>query len=200
MDKKGFTADLRSTLFAALSGRTGADASGRTTGDVRGMLLAAYGEGRRGGVNTRAAAQDLGVSQRTVQRWLAAPGRQRSRPSAGHLRSLATRARQAATTRRGRQAAIAQARKSSMSRYGAKLVVRGDQGPTAQGRQYRRHRKIDLVLDPDAVEAMWSAYEQSGDRGVVSWLESYADQQYVANWGFDSITGLELGDPREMGL
>ncbi len=37
--------------------------------DSRDMLAHLYGHGRRGGVNTKAAAQDLGVSERTVRRW-----------------------------------------------------------------------------------------------------------------------------------
>lgn len=38
-------------------------------------LLLAYGLNSRGRINTRAAADGLGVSQRTIQRWLAEPGR-----------------------------------------------------------------------------------------------------------------------------
>ena len=71
----------RSSLFRGLTGRQGADVSGKagTSPDLRGMLLAAYGPGARGGVNTAAAAQDLGVSRRTVERWVAPEGRQRAR-------------------------------------------------------------------------------------------------------------------------
>src|SRR5664279_1619399 len=97
MDKQGFTTTLRSLLFASLTGREG-DVSGQPTGDVPAMLTAAYGPGPRGGVHTRAAAADLGVSQRTVQRWVAGEGHQRNRPAPEHLRTLARKARQAATT------------------------------------------------------------------------------------------------------
>lgn len=34
------------------------------------MLTKMFGKGLRGGVNTKAAAEQLGVSQRTVQRWI----------------------------------------------------------------------------------------------------------------------------------
>ena len=40
------------------------------------------------------------------------------------------------------------ARKGPMSRYGAKLSVRGEQGPRRAGKDYRRFRKIDLILPP----------------------------------------------------
>lgn len=36
----------------------------------RAMVARHYGKGPRGGLNTKAAAEDLGVSQRTVQRWI----------------------------------------------------------------------------------------------------------------------------------
>lgn len=195
MERPGFTASLRSALFAALTGREG-DVSGQPTGDVRSMLAAAYGPGPRGGINTRAAGHDLGVSQRTVQRWVAGEGHQRNRPSSTHLQTLAGKARQAATTRRGRRAALTGARSSPATRYGAKLSIRGVQGPTAAGREYRRPRQIMLQLDPDAVNDMLDAYEARGDKGLVGWLETYSSDTYVDGWGFDSIEHLDLDDPR----
>lgn len=197
MERGGFTPKLRGTVFAALTGHEG-DVSG-TGEDVRGMLLAAFGPGPRGGANTRRAAQKLGVSQRTVQRWLAAEGRQRSRPSPDHLKDLTKRARQVATTKRGRRTALAAARKDAMSRYGAKVVVRGDQGPRRAGRDYTRFRRTDLVLDPADVEAMRGAYEVGGDKEFVAWMEGHFDHNYVDGWSFSSIESLEVTDPRESG-
>lgn len=55
----------------ALWGAFGRDAA-REPGDVRTLLSDLYGANRRGGVNARAAAADLGVSERTVQRWVKA--------------------------------------------------------------------------------------------------------------------------------
>jgi hypothetical protein len=196
MDKSRFTADLRNALFRSVTGRAG-DVSGRADADVRGMLTAAYGPGPRGAaINTRAAAQDLGVRQRTVQRWLAGDERQHNRPSDTHLRGLARKARQAATTRAGRRRALAGVRGSSMTRYGSKMAVRGVQGPTAAGRDYRRSRQVLLQLDPDSVTDLLDAYEAGGDKGLVSWLEEYAGDHYVDGWGFDSIEHLGLDDPR----
>jgi hypothetical protein len=180
-------------VFSAVTGRPG-DVSG--TGDVRDMLLAAFGVGPRGGVNTRAAAAGLGVSQRTVQRWLAPEGRQRNQPRADHLKDLGKRARQAATTKKGRRTALTPARKDAMSRYGAKVLVRGEQGPRRAGRDYSRDRWTDLVLDPADVAAMRAAYEAGGDKGFVAWMENHYDAEYVGGWTFSTIRELHITDPR----
>ncbi len=195
MDKPGFTPQLRQTLFGALTGRAG-EVTGRPDGDLRAMLQGAFGEGRRrGGVDTRAAAQGLGVTQRTVQRWLAGTGRQRHGASPEHLKAIASRARQAASTQKGRRTAMAAARRGPLTRNGARLTVRGQQGPLRAGKEYRRMRRLDLDLQPEDVEALMSAYERGGDKAFVAWLEGHADAEYVADWGFDSVEDLELRDP-----
>lgn len=194
MDASTFNAGLRGRLFAALTGRpeavTGAGA------DVTGLLQAAFGTGARGRVNTRAAAAELGVSQRTVQRWIAGEGRQRNRPRADHLKSLRTKARQAASTQRGRRQAIASTRQSARSRYGARLNIKGVMGPSRAGTDYLRDRRILLQMTPEAVEGLLDAYEQGGDRGLVTWLEGYADREYLEDWTFGTITDFSLDDPR----
>lgn len=198
MDKNGFTAGLRQTLFGALTGRAG-DVTGDPGGDLRAMLQAAFGEGRRpGGVNTRAAADSLGVTQRTVQRWLAGAGRQSHGANPEHLRTIARLARQAASTQRGRRAAVAAARQGPVARNGGQLTVRGKQGP----RNYERTRRVDLTVGPDEVQAALSAYERGGDRAFVTWLEGEFDSQYVADWNVDSIEDFRFGsaDPDEPGL
>ncbi len=135
----------RSTIFGALTGRSGASVSpGRGAPDVRGLLLAAYGFNKRGGLNTADAAKDLGgVTQRTVQRWVATEGHQRiGKPRADTLQKLAKKSRQAATTQRGRKAALASFRATSkgkaLANRGGHLRVRGHQGPSAAGKTYKR--------------------------------------------------------------
>lgn len=197
MDKEGFTPNLRQTLFGALTGRAG-DVTGRPDGDLRGMLQAAFGEGRRpGGVNTRAAADSLGVTQRTVQRWLAGAERQRHGASPEHMKAIARRARQAASTQRGRRVAVAAARQGPLARNGGQLTVRGRQGP----RGYERLRRIDLAVRPDQVDAALTAYERGGDRAFVTWLEGEVDQEYVAGWNVQDIEDFGFGaGPDESGL
>lgn len=190
MDRDGFTPELRGRLFAAVTGR-GGDVTG--TGSVADMLRATYGETRRGGVNTRAAAENLGVSQRTVQRWIAGA----NRPSAAHQRDITGNARRTATTQRGRRAALSGPRRSSLSRNGARLNIAGAQGPSLDGKDYKRRRAVTLTLDPAAAQAMLDSYERRGDRGLVTWLEGYADEAYVSGWSFDSIDDITVDGLRD---
>jgi hypothetical protein len=200
MDKPGFTPKLRTTLFSAITGKS-AYVSGKPEGDVAGMLMAVGGpsDRTRSGIDTAAAAKALGVSRRTVERWLTG-ATERNRPSGKNLQKLAAQARKAATTKRGRRAALADVRKGGMPRYGARIEVRGVQGPTRQGTDYRRFRRLSLTLDPEHVEAMLAAYEEGGDKGFVSWLEGHAEETYMGfPWGFDNIDTVELDEPRQPG-
>lgn len=190
-DKRIFTPRLRGSIFQALTGRTG-DVSGRPDGDVRQMLVAAYGEGKRGGVDTRAAAEGLGVTQRTVQRWVAAEGRQRSKPSKGHLKTLSTKARQSASTQRGRAQAIKEARESQRARKGGRFSVFGNQGPKG----YERIRGITVSMAPEDVESMYASYELGGDKVLMSWVEGHTQgpNYGVSDWTFQSVDSFDVED------
>ena len=199
MDKTGFTRQLRGVLFSGLTGR-GGDVSGRTDADVREMLLAIGGPANtRSGINLTAVAAELGVSRRTAERWVTTAG-QRIQLRGATLARVVARSRQAATTKAGRRKAMAGVRAGPRARYGAKLSVTGQQGPLRAGTAYRRRRKIELVLDPQAAAEMMAAYEDGGDKGYMAWLESYASENYLDDWGFDSLDRIEVADPRESGL
>lgn len=192
-DRPAFNAQLRQTLWAGLTGRAG-DVTGAPGADLRATLQAAFGEGRRAGsVNTRAAAQGLGVTQRQVQYYLSG----QRRPGAATRDRIAAAARRAATTQRGRRTATAAVRRSPLGRTGARLTVRGKQGPIRAGTAYRRDRRVDVDLPRDDLDALLSAYEQGGDRAAVDWLSGYLDAAYVDNWSFENIDGLQLGDPED---
>jgi DNA-binding transcriptional regulator YdaS (Cro superfamily) len=180
----------RNTFFRRMTGRRDADVAEGAS--IRGMLQAAYGRGPRGGaVNARAAAQDLGVSPGTVRRWSAGT----QRPSPAHLKALQWAARRAATTKRGRRAATADFRASARGRQalraGDKLRVSGTQGP----RDYPRDREVAVDMSPEDVEAMLTAYEEGGDRGLHDWMTDYLDNNYVAGWEFLTIDDLGIGQP-----
>ena len=101
--------DLRGKLFAALTGRQ-VDVSGTAGADLRGQLMAVGGPSGRtkSGIDLTKAAKGLGVSRRTVERWVKTEQTgDGQRPSPGHAKKLATKARQAATTKAGRKAALA---------------------------------------------------------------------------------------------
>ncbi|HUO37599.1 MAG TPA: hypothetical protein VMU34_07080 [Mycobacterium sp.] len=178
------------TFHRRMSGRAEADVAQGAS--MRGMLQAAYGRGPRGGaVNARAAAQDLGVSPGTVRRWAAGT----QQPSPAHSRAVQSAARRAAGTKRGRRAATADFRASSRGqqalRAGDKIWVSGIQGP----RDYSRDRQVSVDMTPEDVEAMLSAYEDRGNRGLREWMTGFLDNNYVAGWEFLTIDDFGIGQP-----
>lgn len=188
----------RQSVFQGLFGRRDVefDVSGKGSNIVS-MLRTAFGEGRQGRpVDTKAAAAGLGVSQRTVQRWIAGEGKQRIKaPRADHLASLRKASRQAATTRKGRKRMVDEARKSRKfaqgQTKGIKLTVRGMSGFSDAGQHYLRYRSVPLKLTPDQVDAMWNAYERGGDKGFSEWLTSRS-QDYLTGWEYESIDSLQF--------
>lgn len=190
--------DLRNKLFTAITGRK-ADVSGKAGGDLKGMLLAVGGSSARtrSGIDLTKAASKLGLSRRTVERWVkAADTGQGQRPSPKHAKSLATKARQAATTKAGRKAALAGStlRKSIASR-GARISITGNQGPRAAGVDYLRFRTTMLELDPEDAAAMMNAWENGGEKGFVSWATNHWDRDYLADWRFDDVDGIDIERP-----
>jgi hypothetical protein len=189
--------DRRSSFFQALTGRAGADVSGTAGGDVRGMLIAAYGASHRDPAkpDTAAAAKSLGVSQRTVQRWLADPTRQQHyRPRADLLTKLSTRARQAATTKRGREKAIKDTLLAKGLPTGMRVSVTGQQGPE---RAYARFRTANFDLDdPSLSYGFVTAYIDGGDQGAIDWLRDNSDLTYnMDRWHFGDVEDVEIRGP-----
>ncbi|MEN0070587.1 MAG: hypothetical protein AAGC63_06215 [Propionicimonas sp.] len=187
-------------LFQSITGRAGADLSGAADGDLRGQLLAAFGPSRRDDTrpDTRAAAKGLGVSQRTVERWLADPARQHYRPRAATQKKIATRSRQASTTKRGRERAVRQAQKAQKGTVGTGATMRvsltGDQGPEAA---YARFRSTNFDLDdPRLSQGFVQAYIDGGDRGAIAYLRNNADEAYgMDRWYFGDMTQVEAQGP-----
>ena len=196
MARPRYGPQARSALFQALTGRAGADVSGAPTADLRGMLLAAFGPSPRDPTrpNTALAAQRLGITQRTVQRYLAAEGRERiGRPRPDILRRISTAARQAASTQRGRAAAVRDVRDSGLPRWGMSLTIRGLQGPDPD---YQRRRTVTMNLDPDHAGAFIDAYVAHGENGALGYLADNAEHVYqIESWHFADVTDVDLGGP-----
>ncbi len=173
-------ADLRSKLFTALTGRA-ADVSGAAQGDVRGMLMAIGGPSSKtqSGIDLTKAASALGVSRRTAERWLSTGQRPRPR----NATALARKARQAATTKAGRRAALAGSPVQRAAARGARISITALQGPHT--RDYMRKRTTQILLDPADAQAMFDAWEQGGDKGFMTWATTH--------WGGDPNTG-RLGE------
>lgn len=186
---------IRGKLFTAMTGRD-ADVQGRADGDVRGMLMAVGGASRRtrSGIDLTTAARKLGISRRTAERWVkTAQTGQGQRPSARHAEALASKSRQAATTKAGRRAALAGAATRQAISRGARLTITGKQGPLS--RDYMRNRTTQLDLDPADAEAMMNAWENGGEKGFRSWAASHWDQEYVDDWRFGDLDDVSMQAP-----
>ena len=177
--------EQRRALFQALTGNEGADVG---AGDnVAGMLRTVYGTVRRGQavVDTREAARRLGVSQRTVQRWL----KNENAPSPEHLAALRKRSRQAATTKRGSARALKRAiATAGFQRDGVRVEVSGMQGP----QDYARDRLSRLKLAPDEYQGLLDAYAEGGDNAALEYLQEVYGEKYVDNWRFNTVSGFRL--------
>lgn len=190
--------DLRGKLFAALTGQD-ADVSGKAGGSVRGMLLAVGGASRRtkSGIDLTKAANALGVSRRTAERWVKTEDTGTGqRPSAQHAKTLSTKARQAATTKAGRRAALAGSSiRQAIASRGARLAITGSQGPHAAGQDYMRPRTTLLELDPADAEAMMNAWENGGEKGFMSWATGHWGNEYLPDWKFETVDAIDVERP-----
>jgi hypothetical protein len=83
-------------------------------------------------------------------------------------------------------------RGQSAYRLGARLRIRGLQGPGRAGKDYPRQRATELLLDPADADAMLTAYEQGGDRGFVDWATNYWGQEYLPDWGFQTVEEVDI--------
>ena len=87
-----------------------------------GMIASLYGTGPRGGPNTRAAAADLGVSQRTVQRWIQSGYLP---PDSRPAQQLAAAHQQWASSPAGRRAQLNPRREARLRNRGTSMIFLG---------------------------------------------------------------------------
>lgn len=186
----------RGKVFTALTGLA-ADVTGQPAGDLRGMLLAIGGASNRtrSGIDLTKAAQALGVSRRTLERWVRTEETGTGpRASAQHAQALARKARQAATTKAGRRAALAGSTlPQAVASRGARLSITATQGPHT--RDYMRRRTTQLDLDPADAQAMLAAYESGGDKAFMAWATGHWGQEYLDDWRFGEIDEITVERP-----
>lgn len=195
-------AGLRSVLYRGLTGGT----QGRPDSDsVRERLLMVAGpsDRTRSGIDLTRAAAVLGVSRRTLERWVA---QERDgtgqRPSPGNDRQLSTAARKAASTQAGRRAVVARLPRPDPTKQ-VRLKVSGLQGTARGGRYYLRRRDTTVFLSAGSYDRMLAAYASGGDKGLQAWLTGYysgGDQDNPVGygggaWHFGDITGLGIDFP-----
>lgn len=186
------TPGFRTSLFTALTGRPATDPG---QGDVRSQLITAFGASRRDPTrpDTAAAAKALGVSQRSVQRWVSGHG-----ISPTHRRNVTRRARQAMTTKRGRARVLAQTAGAGRppGRKGQGLFVGGVQGVRSSVEDNYRDRETGVVLSEADLEDLRQTWAEHGDEGAAAWLHQHWDSHYVGGWHFSEIDDVRWGDTR----
>lgn len=131
----------------------------------RARIAEMYGKDAHGRPNTRAAAADLGVSQRTIQRWVKAgkqpsspAGQQLSRRHSGWVSSSAGRESQMGSRREARL----RKNGTTISFFGA-ITISGD---------HRKEKHLDISVTGDQLSAMLDAALQGNDRGAHDALEA----------------------------
>jgi uncharacterized protein YjcR len=148
------------------------------------------------GVSKADIAAQLGVSLRTVERWTTTTGQQRRDPGRS---KHASRIVDAAGKHPRVRAAAASSRRAARHRNrGARLRIKGQQGPAPSGKAYRRQRTIERYLDGDTMDAIQQAW-QSGDDAAVEDLirEALEDEGYPA-WDWDDGASVDfLAEHRE---
>ena len=193
---KDAQSELSGHYFRMLSGRDEADFS--ATASPRGLRIAGYGPGPRGGaVDAATAAKALGVSPETVRRWAAGT----QKPSPEHLKALRAAARRSVNTKQGRRAATEALRRSARIQKWLQadrplIEIEGLQGPTQI--DYARQRSIKIDLNPrehpDRFDDMLNAYIEGGDRGLMEWLTKFANDAYLEEWVFYTIDDITIGE------
>lgn len=178
---------LTEAAFSFITGRPGASPTGQ--GGLRGMLMAAFGPSRRNPdrPDLTAAAATLNVSPRQLRRWVSGEAK-RPRPEA--VSQLTKMARQAATTKRGRRAAMNRARQTRTAAPPANrnaLRVSGTQGVLSSNDDQYRDRDTVVNLNAAELAAMQQAWTERGNAGLVDFLHDHWDTNYTSGWHFLEI-------------
>lgn len=128
----------------------------------REVLTDLYGTGPRGGLNTKAAAAELGVSERTVRRWA-----HTGIPSNAHGQALKTQHQDWQHSPEGREAAMNTRRESRLRGRGTTLSFTG----VIKISSDVRRRSTDLVLSAEQVGPIIDALLAGNDDAALDALE-----------------------------
>jgi len=185
------SSSFQEATFGFLTGRT---ATGVLDGDRNAQLVVAYGASRRDPtrVDVAAAAKGLGVTRRSVQRWLAGGG-----ISPAHAAKLQKTARQAMTTKRGRQRVMRATRASKAAQRPpgkTGLRIGGVQGVLSGTTDAHRDRVTNVSFTDNDLEAMQDLWVEHGTAGAAAFLHQQMDQHYCEGWQFLSVDDLDWGD------
>lgn len=185
---------FREEIFRIVTGR---NARGAGRGDPRAEMIAAYGPSQRdpSRPDTREAAKRLGVSQRTVQRWLKA-----GRVSRGRAPDVHRAARQAMTTKRGRQRALRAAQRAgahaSPGRPNQGLRITGTQGVRSSVVDNYRERDANVGFTDADLAELQQVWAEHGEAGASAFLHQHMDQHYAQEWHMATVDELEWHDSK----
>lgn len=182
-------------LFEQFTDQTAPDPDRTGTDHVREMLSHKFTHTYRGKetIDTRKASQWLGVSQRTVQRWV-----KNGRMPEGTNHKRLRRSVKRTLTKEGRKAAVKRSTKrdASYATSGATIKIHGYQGPPeGPGGSYKRSRTTSVPLSGEEYQQLFDAFADKGEAGVQAFLRPHFARRYTNGWNFDTIDDLTFGDP-----
>jgi hypothetical protein len=140
---------------------------------------------------TRTVAEQLGVSQRQVQRWVTANEEKRATPKAATAARLSDVAMNSAGVRK---AAVGERRASRMRNNGVGVSGKGTGGPQIGGKDYRRdNRSFDTDLSADSWRDVYEQWESGADEAARVALDAAFGEEYVSEWAFgDTVDEFDL--------
>ena len=175
-------------IFEGLTGQKIPD-YGAEHPDTRAMLKFLFpGKSDRFPIATKLAADKLGVSQRTVQRW----ARGAANPRAEISKEITKRVRQSVTTQRGR-GQLAKRVQAQIPTRPRTIRVNALQGPSSDpnDKKYVSERYSNLDMSPFEQQQLYEAWTRGGDAGATDFLTGLYDSRYVDGWQFHGIKGVE---------
>lgn len=184
------SAETREAIFGYVTGR---DAEGALEeGDLRAQLIAAYGTSKRdpSRPDTAAAAKGLGVSTRTVQRWLKGT----TGLTKKHRAAVASNSRRAMTTKAGRRRVDKASPPLSAPRGKNAIVIEGVQGIVSGITDNYRDRTTAVQIHPDDLEDLRAMWLEHGEAGATAFLHQHYSQHYMEGWHFRSIEAIKWGN------
>ena len=180
--------DMISDLWRAVIGRAGGTPPTNVR-DAADRLEAAGASKKDLAQFKKDLAAALGVTVRTVQRMTTRTGRE-TRSDRRHTDAIRdfvqkdSRVRGASGSRR---------RKSRMKNKGAKLKIKGFQGPKVGKSWPTRDRLVELDLDGYQMEAVLDAWENGDDDAALEALQdALEDEGFPPNWSWEDGAAVEF--------
>lgn len=147
------------------------------------MVRDLFGETRRGTPNTKAAAEQLGVSQRTVQRWLKQGLPKRSSAADG----LSRRHTSWRDSAQGRRARLGSRREARLRNKGTTMVFYGKISVSAD----QRRRGTSVLIDGERMGQILDASLAGDDQLALDRLEDAFGDAFGGSVSLDEIEQLD---------